>query len=325
MRESDDPLMKEFAAFVAAVAKEDIKQINDFLVSNQNYIQNEEFQALITDVLLHSINTQNLPMMDLFLNFITFHQENIENQPFQALLNEALLFSVENRNCQMAKLCLAYGANAHIEFQNHGETFTLLMQAVINQDLPMCQLLIDHDSEVNVSNNYQRTPLRFAVDNNNAEITELLLNHGAEVDVIYRDGNTALMKAVNNNNPKIFELLIAHNADVNIQNGHRNALRNAVIDNKLPIAEILFKHKANITYEKGSTPLLTIAAQKGYKKMVELLLKHGADMNRGDKGEEIDIADASSGGVVLPSPTSTKRPGSANTNSSTNLKKQKQV
>ena len=81
--------------------------------------------------------------------------------------------------------------------------------------LEICELLIKHDVNVDVKNNYEQTPLYKAAYNGHLEICELLIQHDADVNTKDNNENPPLYFAVMEGHLKICECLIEHGADVN--------------------------------------------------------------------------------------------------------------
>jgi len=61
--------------------------------------------------------------------------------------------------------------------------------------LECCNLLIEHQAEIDARSNFGWTPLYQAVARNHIRVASVLLGHGADVNAAARDGLTPLHKA----------------------------------------------------------------------------------------------------------------------------------
>lgn len=114
------------------------------------------------------------------------------------------------------KVAAALVANpkTNIEIQDKaGEN--ALMLAALNGDLPMVQLLISKDAEVNKKG---WAPLHYAAANGHDDIVKLLLDHSAYVDAGSPNGTTPLMMAARGGHVSTIKLLLDNGADLNVKN-----------------------------------------------------------------------------------------------------------
>ena len=138
----------------------------------------------------------------------------------------------------------------------YNKYFTLLSDAVINNNIEMAELLLKHKANVNAVVDDKSSVLMIAVDNNNMEMVKLLLSYGADIDYQGFRGRTALFSALEHDrkeNIEMVKLLIKNKADVNIAYDGDN--------------------------ENEETPLM-YAAMKGYKETVKILIENKADINK---------------------------------------------
>ena len=134
--------------------------------------------------------------------------------------------------------------------------FTLLSDAVINNNIEMAELLLKYKADINAVVDIKSSVLMIAVDNNNMEMVKLLLSYGADIDYQGFRGRTALFCALEYNrkeNIEMVKLLIKNKADVNIA--------------------------YDGDYENEETPLM-YAVMKGYKETVKILIENKADINK---------------------------------------------
>jgi len=121
-----------------------------------------------------------------------------------------------------------------------------LFKAVKEGDTAKLERLLKEGADVNVKDDYGRTPLHVAAEKGEVEIVKLLLEKGADVNVKNNNGQTPLHYAASGGYTEIVKLLLERGADVNVKN------------------------------KNVSTPLHD-AAFGGYTEIVKLLLERGAD------------------------------------------------
>ncbi len=111
---------------------------------------------------------------------------------------------------------------------------TLLMLAIQKRvdNSREIQLLIKNGADVNIGNNYKKTPLMEAVSKRK-EITKLLLDNEAEVDEKDAHGKTALILAASKSRLAIMELLIEYGADVHIKDNEGNTALSQIPESKI--------------------------------------------------------------------------------------------
>ena len=116
-----------------------------------------------------------------------------------------------------------------------------------NCSLEIVELLLSHNANPNISDEYGWTALHAAAKVGHKELVESLLTYNANVHARTEDAWTALHQAASNGHESTAKLLLAHNADVNAQTSY------------------------------GSTAL-HLAADSGHANMVLLLVDPGSDL-----------------------------------------------
>mmetsp|Transcript_44953 Transcript_44953/g.113061 ORF Transcript_44953/g.113061 Transcript_44953/m.113061 type:complete len:781 (-) Transcript_44953:446-2788(-) len=96
---------------------------------------------------------------------------------------------------------------------------TSLMSAANVGDVEHCRNLIAQGADVNASDDYGWTPLRYAVRKRDFATTSLLIEMDADVNKASKSGRTPLMSAVANRAPDIVQLLVDNGADPKAKNG----------------------------------------------------------------------------------------------------------
>ncbi|MCB1194196.1 MAG: ankyrin repeat domain-containing protein [Leptospiraceae bacterium] len=173
--------------------------------------------------------------------------------------NQDLWNSIEYQYLKGVEQSIEDGAD--VNFEKDG--FTPLYKAVVNQNIPLVELLLRYKPDLNKGN-----PLLKAIEKNKNEIARMLLDNGANAN------QEILMNfAINNENIELAKLLVEHGFDVN----RGNPLNIAVENNNEELVQLLLENGANphIRYPNGYS-CLVIAIQNKNEKIVKLLLEHGA-------------------------------------------------
>ena len=124
-----------------------------------------------------------------------------------------LVLAAREKSDKVAQ-ALVDSPKTNIEIQDKaGEN--AMMLAALNGDMPMVQLLIAKDAEVNKKG---WAPLHYAAANGNDDIVKLLLDHSAYVDAGSPNGTTPLMMAARGGHISTVKLLLDNGADLNVKN-----------------------------------------------------------------------------------------------------------
>jgi uncharacterized protein len=117
-----------------------------------------------------------------------------------------LLVAVEEDLPEAVSLLLDNGADIR-EMDNHGFTVLHLVKS-----RALAIELLGRGADVNIANNYSKTPLHIAVIDDEKEIVALFLEHGADVHAEDNKKYTPLMMALEYKLPEIEALLREHGA-----------------------------------------------------------------------------------------------------------------
>ncbi|XP_041910855.1 POTE ankyrin domain family member A-like [Arvicola amphibius] len=126
-----------------------------------------------------------------------------------------------------------------------------------------------------------RTALHFACVYGRLPVVNILLKNNCEIDAFDQSQITPLMKSVQCWKQKCAALLLEHGADPNIQDSSGNcALHYAVYNGHEDMAALLLEYHANIEQKTkdGFTPLLLALREKRVE-VAEFLVKKGADIH----------------------------------------------
>ena len=126
----------------------------------------------------------------------------------------------------------------------HGTIYaaTPLVQAAINGDKVLVEILLQNGAEPNQSCGDGRTPLHVAAARDHKDVIEILLDQGGDPDTVDGDGNTPLYDAASWGHKGVVELLLNRGADPSISNqGGETPLSKAQLRGYTDIVELLRK------------------------------------------------------------------------------------
>lgn len=235
--------------------------------------------------------------------------------------------AVSYGNTEIAKLLIQHGADIKAE-NNHGEqpvnmalnpnTYDALVYLVEKgADINHCNargahllhniagrgtaienatFLLDHGADVNVQDDFGRTPLFFTTWSENPDLmSKFLILNGANVNpvnckdvrtgVCFTDFSTPLHGAVRHGQLELAKNLVMNGARVNVYNDEGlTPLHYAVMSGNPEIVQYLIDHGAFLNVpekELGSTEL-HLSVAMGYTDITDILLEHGAAMDVAD-------------------------------------------
>tara|TARA_Y100001934_G_C12346405_1_gene773050 strand:+ start:244 stop:1635 length:1392 start_codon:yes stop_codon:yes gene_type:complete len=195
--------------------------------------------------------------------------------------------AVINRNIKLVAKKLSAGT-----FINNVDEskMSLLHHSCKEGDLDMTKLLISHGSDINLRDQFHKTPLDYA---ENSQIHSLLRKNGAKnsAELLLESVNQdPLYYAITTKDIELIKKQIAQGADVNGKAKHETIrereypyLMVATITGSEMIVEYLIKNGANVNSKSrtGATSLI-LAAFKNSKEIVQILIANGADVNAKD-------------------------------------------
>ncbi len=167
-------------------------------------------------------NGQNV--VKLFLaNGATINKMAHQNSGGTALHNAYNFASNIYEDDKNVDTLLEYGANINIGDE---QGFTILMEAVQNDDVAMVRKLLEKGADVNIqtTNFWGGTALMIAAEKGNEEIVRLLLKYGADINIRDNYKETALVLAVKKGYENIVRLLLEQGADVEGKSFYRETV-----------------------------------------------------------------------------------------------------
>ncbi|CAG2218603.1 unnamed protein product [Mytilus edulis] len=175
---------------------------------------------------------------------------------------------------------------------------SVLHIACLNGSTQIVQILIDHQSDVDILDKNGLIPLHLTCMNGQVDSASLLLIARANVNALDRLQRTPLYYACTGNYKDIVKLLIEYKADINQSTlTGSTPLHAACEKDGIEIATILIENLSNVNVkEKTIESPLHIACRHGNERMVYLLIDHSALVNSQTKDKVTPLHEACSNG-----------------------------
>jgi len=128
-----------------------------------------------------------------------------------------LTIAIDFDHVAMVELLLQYGASVNTLDHLGYTPLHLALRGHCYQlcGSPIVLLLLKYDANIETRVlNFKATPLCIAVMQNNVEMTRILLEHGANVDAATINGNTPLIDAVRLGHTEIFHILLVFKPNI---------------------------------------------------------------------------------------------------------------
>ncbi|XP_076547719.1 uncharacterized protein LOC117610162 [Osmia lignaria lignaria] len=256
-----------------AVEKGYLKIVEDLLKygANVNTLHSSMYKKGFTP-LHNAANNEQKEMAKLLINY----GANVNAK--DASEKTPIFYAIENVDAKVTKLLLTNGAGIK-------DSPELLSIAVKKKCKEIVEILLQHDADINATDECGRTALYFTALDKEREIAALLLSKGANVNAKTKDGETTLHAAIENGCTKVFEALLEYNADVNyIVEGDMTLLHLSAQKGNEVISKMLLKKGVDVNAtRKDRMTALHIAAKNGHSQIVEILLEFGAEVDFRDE------------------------------------------
>ena len=127
---------------------------------------------------------------------------------------------VKNNNYVEVKRILESGFNVNRSsyHDSNGESYTigcLICNAERDGHLEIVTMLLDHDADINKTNNLGETAPHLAAPNDEINVARHLISRNANVNTCDKSGNTFLHEASCKGHLGIVTMLLDHGADIN--------------------------------------------------------------------------------------------------------------
>ena len=252
IRRGADP--DDCAALLNAVKNNDLNSTR-YLSNARSTRYVEHRRGFGIQALHQAVRQQSDRLIDALLSYGI--DPNVSSEGLSAL--GAAIEVDESKDLRLVMKLLATNADPNItmdirdEVSGHKSRKTALLVAVERRSLPLIELLIRYNANINApaTGGVLHTPLQAACMSGNSKAVELLLKLGAEVNAspAQRNGATALQCAAIKGNLKIASLLLENGASVNAKrapiNG-RTALEGAAENRHIDMLQLLINAGARI-------------------------------------------------------------------------------
>lgn len=176
-------------------------------------------------------------------------------------------------------------AGADVNKRSNDNKCSPLHYAVLMDNLPMVQLLLEYKADVNITDSGNQTPLHYVSlhSRKKHEICMLLLENGADCNAADIHGHTPLHLALKKRSLYTVKMLLDYGADITDINRLGMTSLHFAAQNHLHIDVLEFMLDRGFDIERGCNQdfsALFYAAFSGGPKACELLLKRGAMVNR---------------------------------------------
>ncbi|KAI1747319.1 ankyrin repeat-containing domain protein [Xylaria castorea] len=183
--------------------------------------------------------------------------------------------SVSYETC--VSILLEHGANPNVQYSS--PEFHALSSAVLNGDVSICCLLLNHGAQINGSEDYRPLVQALKSDGSSLELLRLLVDRGADVNLAQSD-ETAIMIATERGLKDVVEFLIGQKADINsiIVNSHKTPLYLSAYEGHAEIVRLLLEAGADHRICFGEWKWTPLHAAWNYPECLTALLDGGADI-----------------------------------------------
>ena len=168
----------------------------------------------------------------------------------------------------------------------YGNDMTPLMWCASSGNEEIAIELVNHGSNVNLSNQHGYTALHTAAWNGCMSLCKLLMDHGATYDDQTQDLNTQMSLACHGNHHNVVKMLLERSCNVNNSDKDNDTpMHYAAFHGAAQTVSLLLQHGANLDQENsaGATPLWN-AVYGNHVETARLLLDRGASLTIRSRG-----------------------------------------
>ncbi|OUM66691.1 hypothetical protein PIROE2DRAFT_6003 [Piromyces sp. E2] len=305
-----------------AILKEDLETINNLIDQgvDVNYKENSaKYGHSAIDISI-SIGNKEIFYSLLKSKSILINIPNKEGELPLSNIIKSPDFTLEDKKTMMEKLIKS---GSYINFIDIN---TPLKEAIQENSIPLVDLLLQNDANINFIFKNGYSPLVYAIESKSLSMVKHLVQKGADVNYVLQheynnDGikDTVILKAIESGDLPIFEYLLNQNAAISFDNKKENfhiietidksgetkifeylAQRNLeqfsdgitesiIFHNQINLLKILLNKGFNInTRDNNGDSLLGYAVKYSNEYLVDSLIRWGADpTNINKKGESI--------------------------------------
>ena len=168
-----------------------------------------------TTPLVTAINSKNLEMLKYLVDNGADVNMKFYWRAYEQHKMIPILCAIDKRDLKVVKYLVEKGADINATYEGNGNT--TLMFAIINDTIPIFQLLLQQNADVNQGDNNGYTPLMkvaeksyypYIKDENRIYMAKLILKAGADPTKRTMDGKTALQYAIKTNFSEMINLLL---------------------------------------------------------------------------------------------------------------------
>lgn len=198
----------------------------------------------------------------------------------KSYLNIALECTIENKAYKYSELLISVGADVNYKDRKS----SMIILATEMHYTSMVKLLIENGADINVRNNFNKSPLCIAVNKNWVDLVDLFIEKNA---MVLPEDIDLLFEAVFYENTQYAKWLIEKGVNINLLVGPRNILSPAVAHNMTDLVQLLVKLgialDVDLSEEYGNEQALSFAVYNCNFEIVKLLLENGANPNSTDE------------------------------------------
>jgi len=273
-----------------AILKEDIETIN-YLIDqgvDVNYKENSaKYGHSAIDISI-SIGNKEIFYALLKSTTILFNIPNKEGELPLSNIIKSHDFTLEDKKIMIEKL-IKRGS-----YINFIDVNTPLKDAIQEDSIPLVELLLQNNANINFTFKNGYSPLVFAIKSKSLSMVKYLVQKGADVNYVlqhkYNDDetkDTVILKAIESGDLAIFEYLLDQNATINFDNKKENYHIIETIDKSGQTK--IFEYLAQRNLEQFSDGITESIIYHNQINLLKILLNKGFNINTKDKNGDTPL------------------------------------